>query len=367
MSTPSLPNTINIGAPFAISGTQLAVLDTTAFAQQDELLADLTGGIFNSIHARLAGGGAASFNSVSAMQVGMSPMMLGGAMMNLGAAESATEAPQATPGVWADVFGGLRNDDATATTFASDTQYFGGVAGIDGRLMPGVLVGAFGGAARSTLDVALNGEAIEADSFFGGGYASFRGNRSFAHVMITAGTSDYDSNRRIANNLVAGGLETASASYDGAFISPEVTIGTTLEVGGFTIEPSARGRYAFLSLDGYTETGSAANLTVGDQDVSLWLGRMQIAFPFATEQVTFAPRVGVEAWTSDNDNVSAVLLGQAIAFAPGGDDSQVTGFIGATATTRLSASASAFLDGEVHAGDDGLTRSEARAGVKVNF
>ena len=82
---------------------------------------------------------------------------------------------------------------------------------------------------------------------------------------------------------------------------------------------------------------------------------------------TFSPRIGVEAWTSDDDNVSAVLLGQAISFSPGGDDDEVTGFAGATATTSLGPGASAFVDGEVHLGDDGVSRTEARAGFKVGF
>jgi hypothetical protein len=75
----------------------------------------------------------------------------------------------------------------------------------------------------------------------------------------------------------------------------------------------------------------------------------------------------VQAWTSDDDTISAILLGQAITFSPGGDDNEVTGFVGATATTSLGSGTSAFLDGEVYVDEEGLAGSEARGGIKVSF
>ena len=99
----------------------------------------------------------------------------------------------------------------------------------------------------------------------------------------------------------------------------------------------------------------------------LWQGRAQLAFPFRSNATTFAPRIGVEAWAADNDTISAVLLGQAISFNPGGDDDEVTGFVGATVATSLSAGTSVFFDSEIHMGDDRISRTEARAGLKVHF
>ncbi len=261
----------------------------------------------------------------------------------------------------------MRNEDAKQPTVGSDTKYFGGVAGIDGWVMPGVRIGAFGGASQADLDVDFNSQDIEADSAFGGAYASFVQNGFFAHLMVTAGRTDYDSKRRVANNLVATGIETATASYDGTFISPELTVGTSVSLGGVALEPSARGRYANLSLGGYSETGASDNLTVHGRDVSLWLGRLQLAMPISSEAGTLSPRVGVEAWSSNNDNVSAVLLGQAISFNPGGDDHEVTAFLGVTATASLGYGAMAFVDGEAHADGDGIARTEARGGMKVSF
>ena len=126
-------------------------------------------------------------------------------------------------------------------------------------------------------------------------------------------------------------------------------------------------RYAHLSVDSYAETGSTGALTVSDRDISLWQGRFQIAFPIVSAAGRLAPRIGVEASTSDSGNVSGVLLGQAITFDPGGDDETVTGFLGITATSNLGANAHVYFDGEVHAGEDNIERSEARAGIIVRY
>ena len=368
------PDVINtFGAPYVQSGNQVAVVDATALSQHDEMLADLTSGIFNSVHARLGGIGGPSANGFGGMQLGMNGMMQlgGGTMMHLGSADigpsSSRAAAPSRGGLWAQAFGGRRNADAGNGTVGSGTTYVGGIAGIDGRLQPGVIIGAFGGASQADLEVDFNSQKMDADSYFGGGYVSLQRRGMFAHLMVTGGQTDYDSTRRVANNLAPTGIEIARASFDGSFVSPELTIGSQFTFAGLTVEPSARGRYAYLSLDGYTETGAADGFSVGDRDVSLWLGRLQLAFPVEVDGARFAPRIGVEAWTSDSDRISAELLGQAISFSPGGDDNAVTGFVGATATVSLGAGAAAYLDGEVHFGDDGVARSEAHGGIKISF
>ncbi len=124
-------------------------------------------------------------------------------------------------------------------------------------------------------------------------------------------------------------------------------------------------RYAFLSLDGCTETGSAAAVTVADRGVSLWLGLTQVAFPMSNETATFEPRRR-GSLDFERRRRLAIVLGQTVGFAPGGNN-QVTGFFGATATITINGSMRAFLDGEIHVGDDGLDRSEGRAGLKISF
>lgn len=361
------PGAINtFGAPVAVNGLQVAVVDTTALGQSDEMLADVTSGIFNSVHARLSVGVGGSGGS-SAFGLGGNSLMGLGARMNLlsDGGLPPSQHQQRSSGAWAQAFAGQRDEEATATSAQAGHNYVGGIAGLDGWLTRSIQIGGFAGGAHSEIEVPLS-QDVDVDTFFGGAYANVTDGTNFVRLFLTAGTSDYDSRRRVLNNLVASGFQLATASFDGDFISSEIAAGTAWTLGWLTIEPSARLRYARLSMDGYTETGSAAPFAVGDHDVSLWHGRGQVAFPFTSAAGAFAPRIGLEAWSSDHDNVSGVLLGQVVSFTPGGDDDDVTGFVGATATTKFG-SATAFVDGEIHVGDDGYTRSEAHAGIRIPF
>ena len=65
------------------------------------------------------------------------------------------------------------------------------------------------------------------------------------------------STRGIANSTVASGFETATASYGGWFVSPEVTYGYRIPLKDFLVTPRVSVRYVGGSLDGYSESGSA--------------------------------------------------------------------------------------------------------------
>ena len=65
-------------------------------------------------------------------------------------------------------------------------------------------------------------------------------------------------------------METATASYDGWYISPEATYGLHYGLGSlvgasYTLTPSLNLRYLYASFGGYTESGTTAPLTVGTQ------------------------------------------------------------------------------------------------------
>ena len=69
--------------------------------------------------------------------------------------------------------------------------------------------------------------------------------------------------------------------YDGLFVSPSATIGTSFAMNGGSLIPSLRARYAGLFLDSYDETGSAADLSVDDRDVNVFDFRAQLAYALA--------------------------------------------------------------------------------------
>src|SRR5215471_8694596 len=71
-----------------------------------------------------------------------------------------------------------------------------------------------------------------------------------------------------AASMAASDLEVATASYGGWFISPEVTYGYRIPVNAITVTPRLRVRYVGGQLDGYSESGSMQNLTVGRRNIN---------------------------------------------------------------------------------------------------
>ncbi len=394
-----LPKTINTDGSLYLAITPttdnpyVVVVDPNAFSHADKQLHDLTAGISNSVHAHLD----ASRASRAA------PGVIAGLRGALHAAQIAADigddfAPVADPvadpvaappsedrfRIWAQGFGSHRDVDVQGIYSDASHALYGGILGADMALdmasLSGLRLGAFAGYSKGDLEIGSgnsqnvghHSSTVDTDTFFGGVYADYSREVWYARLILSAGRLDNDSTRLVMDNAPGGnGYWLAKGSYDGMYVSPEVALGADVTVGGMTLMPSVRLRYAHLSLDGYTETGrptgaSASELTVGDRDVNLFGGRVQVAIERSWGAFSVAPRVGVEAYSGDADNVSVTIAGQGLSFAPGGDDGEVTGFIGARLSTNLGGSASLFMDGEAHFGD-GTTRYEGRLGAAVHF
>ena len=92
-------------------------------------------------------------------------------------------------------------------------------------------------------------------------------------MSVMGGWTSTEQQREIANNLAPGGVETASAEYDGYFIAPELF--ASMEAGnGFAV--SGKLRYTGYFLDGFSEQGSSGAVTVDSRDMHLLNGRLQL-------------------------------------------------------------------------------------------
>ena len=165
-----------------------------------------------------------------------------------------------------------------------------------------------------------------------GAFARWRSAQQFLQLAVQGGHSGNDTTRQITTTWLAGGIETATASFDGWYVSPETHLGFHHALGAWggatcALTPSLRLRYLYASFDGYTESGSTANLTVGTRTVQDFEERGELKF---TRTQTFGSNVaiatslygGVLAVQRLGDTtVDAALLGQPIPFATPGKDS----------------------------------------------
>ncbi|MBL8578758.1 MAG: autotransporter domain-containing protein [Mesorhizobium sp.] len=368
--TGSLPAINSFGAPMAVQGLVVAVVDPTGFSAQDEMLTDLTRAIANAVDGRINSGRfgyapAAPVLSYAAAGSGADtqPAAFGYPMGSTGATSSGY-------GFWASGIGAWRDQDADGADTGFDTSLGGLLVGLDGELANGMRLGGFLGASTSRFETDPNSQEIDADSYFGGVYGSYAGQNYFLDASLTGGVSQQSSDRTVANNLVLGGIEHATADYDGVFISPSATIGTTFAMAnGSTFIPSFRARYAGLFLDGYDESGSAANLSVDDRDVNIFDLRAQLAYalaalPSGNGAVHATFRIGADATFADNANVDANLLGTALNFDVSGDDT-VRGFAGIDLNYRAEGGMNFFLGAEAGYDSGNAFTLDVNGGLRI--
>ncbi len=344
------------GAPFILSGNRLATLDSTIFSTQDEQLADLTSGISSVLDRRLYG-------------------------LRLQRQETATRSrssaagasPAAAQAVWIDTFGSYRNQDSDGAV-TSNTQWVGGLMfGTDPVDIGGVQTGFFVGGSKGRVKTDTDSQSVDSQSFFVGTYATTQGAGLTFDLALTAGYSSFDQERQVLNNLVAGGVETATADFDGWFVSPALTVTKPVEIAGHRLEGSLALRYAGLFLDGYTESGATANQTVDSRNVHIGVMRLQIAAPFESVSadgsfLSYRLRAGFEARTNfGGDTIEGALLGQDISFNPGGDDSVLGGYLSLSGEYLMTNGMN------IEAGAEGIIEStgsyqvSAYAGLEIRF
>ncbi|WP_217571883.1 autotransporter outer membrane beta-barrel domain-containing protein [Mesorhizobium sp. GbtcB19] len=307
-----LPQTVLTGGrPFVTSGDSVAVVDITGFASSAPLLGDLVDGIAGTAEARMAAPGSDFF------------------------AHKGRDA-------WISTFGGIRSQGGSGASAGFSEALGGIVAGAEKRSGDGFLGGLLLGGAAGSTEVDDDAQEIVHRGVFAGGYLGYDGGAHFAEATFVAGVLQERSRRRVANNQVLDGVETARADFNGIFLSPSVTLGIRVPVAAGTLIPSVRLRYAGLFIDGYAETGSDGDLAVSRRDVHVFEARGQLALalapvttPSQSWQTTL--RTGIDAIAQDNGDVSAVLLGQDISFAAGGKKMVVRGFAGADVAVEVGA------------------------------
>ena len=380
--------TISGNVPYVVSGNRIVSVDPTGFAVTDRGLMDFTRAVSASLGGRIndaaasgaaaAGGGALGFagydDSASRFEDAFAQVM--GYAKAPDSAVLFKNPTMTTPDgttVWAKGFYGQRIQQADGPVLRNVTNFYGGAIGADRLVQPDLRLGGFlgGGAINTSID--LNSGSATSDVVFAGIYGRKDLGRAFIDFALLAGHTGNNTTRNINNNLLANGLEIATASFGGWFFSPEVAAGYRYDVApGWTVTPAARLRYLAANYDGFTETGSTANLTAGSRtlqnaeergDLTLTrtalseVGRFQIGL---TAGVLGQQRTG-------SGTVNATLLGQALAFATPGKSSIGGGYGGVSLDWRTKNGVSLFAAAEYTAMSDSSSTVTGKAGLRYGF
>jgi outer membrane autotransporter protein len=384
------------GAPFVVVSTtdpktlvttnQIAVLDPTTFALADRSLANFTGEISEMLQGRFGGmstgpggtvlgfaggSGSAVADQAQAAFSGIPSVAMSyassGSRPIIGKA-AAPAAPVYDTTIWASGFGGERKQRADGDILPTTDSAFGGAMGVDRALGGNLRVGAFVGAGASREAVDFDVQKIDATYVFGGAYGRFDWISQYLDFALYGGGIDNKSTRQIANNTVPSGLETATASYGGWFISPEVTYGYRIPFNAITVTPRIRLRYVGGQLDGYSESGSMQNLSVGRRNINDFEERGEVEFSTVSGAFKGTATVGVIGLErAGNPTINTVLLGQNLAFVTPGQASAVGGVFGLGLQYRALANVKLYLAGEATAMSDKSNSFAATGGAKVSF
>ncbi len=390
--------TINTnGAPFAVSGNSVAVLDPTALALEDRSVMNFTGAVSSVLQDRFRGMPVSGGGVVSAMgfagdptgrieaahdafsgipSVSMAYSSAEARMSNARAMYTKAPAlgvPVYDTVVWASGFGGERRQWEDGAIQSARDDAVGGAIGIDRQFTPDLRLGAFAGGGNSRLGVAFDLQKIDSDYVFGGGYGRWDRHNYYVDFALFAGGISSSSTRQVSNNTAINGLEIATASYHGWFISPDVTYGYRYFVGDNIFTPKARVRYVGGSLDGYTEVGSAQGLTIGSRNLSDVEERLGVEFA-NIRPVTIGGTLkssvefsGIGLQRLGDNTINAVLLAQNIAFTTPGRSQAFGGAISFGFDWRPKSNVSVYASVETTAMNDNSFSAVGKGGIAVGF
>ncbi len=370
-------STINTsGNAYAVTANQIVVADLSGFGAMNRAVMDITGWIasvlpdspvfdttqtagataFAAIESAAPSFDDAFANFPSALPYAPTPVFKGG-----------TVSDARGNSVWAKGFGGRREQDTDNNFIGSVTQGFGGAIGFDGQVSANTRLGVLFGGSRNETTLQFNAGETDTDTLFGGIYSRTFFGASFLDLALIGGKLENDSKRNIGGGLT---METASASYDGWFVNPSLTLGHRIALShNLTLTPALKARYVAAHFDGYTENGSTTNLTVAGRDVQALEERAELTLAsvqyFGASRIVMRGTLGALAQQRTGDStVNIVLVGQNfIAATP--DKDNVFGLYGGGGFDWQTGNVALFASGEVTGTSDNTVAFAGKGGMRM--
>lgn len=211
-------------------------------------------------------------------------------------------------GVWVRALHSDADQNRRNQVAGFDANTSGIIIGADGKLNEQTTLGMAYSYATSDVD-SDDGNSTDVKSHALIAYGSWEQGPVFVDASLTYGKNDNESKRHIAGT-------TAKGDYDSDLFGLNVLGGYGFIVGdGYIVEPRAALRYRNLKIDGYTEDGSSAALSVNGQRIEVGeLGAgVRFAKDFAVANGTLKPEVTLMTYhdliADQADTTSAFVLG----------------------------------------------------------
>ena len=243
------------------------------------------------------------------------------------------------------------------------------VLGTDYRICPNFLVGLTAGYAHTDVTLDNNGSSATVDSYSPGIYAAWADKGWYANL-----TGSYTHNAYTESRVIGYLGQTANGAPGGNEGVANIDGGYDFHKGAFTFGPLVGLQYTHLTVDGYNESGSDANLSVNDDQSDSLRSRLGGRFSFNMTEggINITPHLDA-SWQHEFLDQSRGVTSQFDNFSSGAfsvrtnSPSRDSALVDAGVNIDVSKTMTVFADYMVQAGQDNYFGQSVQGGVKIGF
>jgi uncharacterized protein with beta-barrel porin domain len=240
--------------------------------------------------------------------------------------------------------------------------------GTDYRITPNLLVGLKAGYGHTDVTLDNNGSSATVDSYSPGLYASYANHGWYANL-----SGDYIHNAYTQSRDIGFLDQTANSAPEGNEGVADLDGGYEFHHGALTYGPLVGVQYTHLSVDGYNETGSVADLDVADQNADSLRSRLggRVSYTFSHSGINFTPHLDA-SWQHEFMDQSRGITSQFSdgvgSFSVSTDNpSRDSALADLGLDAQFNRTITVFTNYQVQAGQENYFGQSFQAGVKIGF
>jgi uncharacterized protein YhjY with autotransporter beta-barrel domain len=240
--------------------------------------------------------------------------------------------------------------------------------GTDYRLTPNLLVGLTAGYGHTDVTLDNQGSSATVDSYSPGLYASYANHGWYANF---SGNYTHDA---YSQSRVIGFLgQTATSAPEGNEGTANLDGGYDFHHGPWTFGPLAGLQYTHLTVDGYNESGSVADLSVNEQQSDSLRSRLggRVSFDYSHFGVQFTPHLDA-SWQHEfldqSRGINSQFNGGSGSFnVQTTNPSRDSALVDAGLDAAINQTIDVFADYTVQAGQENYFGQSVQGGVRIGF